>query len=177
MNKLNRIANFVAGIAIIICCILVAIYPDDGYKVAMLFIFIALFISGIREIVYYVKMARYMNGGRIVLYKGMIFAELGMVTLFMANIPEEYVFLYLLGCIIFSGLVDILRAREMKAYEAPSWKVKMAIGVISVVLALVCLFFLRSSEAFVYAFALCFVPSGLARISSAFKKSEIIYIQ
>lgn len=65
--------------------------------------------------------------GKRILYNGMIIFDLGAFTVALADIPRFYIMIYLMGGIIFTGAIEILRAMEKKKLGA-GYKFKLVQG-------------------------------------------------
>ena len=138
---------------------------------------LSLFVYGIKTLIYYITMTRHMVGGRIMLYLAVVVLDLGMFTMMLTNIPKMYIALYLVVVYAFSGAIDILRALEAKKYQAPSWRFSLISGIINVVIAILCIVFIGSTNMIVYLYSAGLIYSAIARIITAFRKTAIVYIQ
>ena len=177
MNSIQRLMNFFISLAMILGSILMIINPEKGYVVITVILSLGLVFSGIGSILYYFKMARHMVGGKIIFIRGIIVFDLGLFTYSISDIPKIYVLMYLLIIHGFSGLVEILRAIEGKNNGQKRWKLKLSHGVLDFSLALVCLFVIHSVQFTVMIYCFGVFYSALVRMASAFRKTEIVYIQ
>ena len=183
MSSGQRIKNILIGALIILGAVILIIFPEDGILITAAILSLSLFFYGIKTLIYYLTMARHMVGGRIMLYLGIIVLDLGMFTMMLTNIPRDqdnekmYIALYLVVVYAFSGAIDILRALEAKKYSAPSWKFSLISGVINVVVAILCIVFIGSSDMIVYLYCAGLIYSAIVRIVTAFRKTAIVYIQ
>jgi uncharacterized membrane protein HdeD (DUF308 family) len=84
--------------------------------------------------------------------------------------------LYLAGLHGFSGFIDIMRAIESKKMNA-SWKLNISHGIINVLIALLCLVFLKTVWVATLCYSLGLIYSGIIRIIQAFRRTAIVYIQ
>ena len=77
MSKFRRVLNVLTGLFMILCGILVMLMESaDGLKLALIFIQFGMTFRGFGAIHYYLTMAKYMVGGRSVLYRGMIYLDM-----------------------------------------------------------------------------------------------------
>ena len=114
------------------------------------------------------------------LFIGIIALDAGMLSLSLQDSPREFMIFYLLGTFAFSGLVDVLRARESRRVGARSWRLTLIIGAINLALAIfagVFGFALKKTDTVSYIYGAGLVYSGIIRIISAFRRTEIVYIQ
>ena len=179
MSKFQRILNIVSGLFFLGCGMLMLISPNKGYYFVALILSLSLILWGIRLLVYYVTMARYMVGGKFILFFGLIILDCGLFTVTLASVPPMYVVLYLLVVHAFGGLVDILRGNEARRLEAPKWQRSIAFGAINIIIALValgCGILRNSPDVVVVIYGLGMIYSAFGRIISAFRRTEIIYI-
>ena len=152
---------------------------EDGFLLVSTLLSLGLIVFGARNLIYYFSMARHMVNGRSILYLGVIALDFGIFTLSIANGRGAFVALYLLGVYAFSGVIDILRAREARQFEAPSWRLRLAEGIANIGVAAAAVVFglfrgdLRSVT-LIYAAGLLY--SALLNPISAFRKTAIVYI-
>ena len=176
MTRLQRIRETAFGLITVLYAATLIISREEAYPVIVSVLSLIYTVKGISTIWYYFTMARYMTGGRSILYKGVILLDFGIITESLTNVPTVYVLLYLIVIHAFAGAVEILRAREAAKYGG-SWKLKMFHGIVDLVLALICIIFIRQQGIAVIIFAAGLIYSAILRIVSAFRKTRIIYIQ
>lgn len=179
MTKFERIGTFAAGLVTVLCCIILIVLRGKGYAVLLYILGLSLIITGIRSLVYFFFMARHMVGGKMILFIGIVYLDFGMFTLTLRDEPLVYVVLYLLGFYAFSGLVDILRARESYRISG-HWKYTMSMGIAHVVIAgaaLFCGIVLRSPLLLVRLYCLGLLYSGIGQIIQSLQTTTIAYIQ
>ena len=169
--------NVLIGILIILGAVILIAFPEEGIIITASILSLSLFVYGIKTLIYYITMTRHMVGGRIMLYLAVVVLDLGMFTMMLTNIPKMYIALYLVVVYAFSGAIDILRALEAKKYQAPSWRFSLISGIISVVIAILCIVFIGSTNMIVYLYSAGLIYSAIARIVTAFRKTAIVYIQ
>jgi uncharacterized membrane protein HdeD (DUF308 family) len=177
MSGGQRIKNVLIGILIILGAVILIAFPEEGIIITASILSLSLFVYGIKTMIYYITMTRHMVGGRIMLYLAVVVLDLGMFTMMLTNIPKMYIALYLVVVYAFSGAIDILRALEAKKYQAPSWRLSLISGIISVVIAILCIVFIGSTNMIVYLYSAGLIYSAIARIVTAFRKTAIVYIQ
>lgn len=176
MTKGRRVREVLTGLAMILCAILLALFTEEAYPFITLVLALSLLLSGIRMLVFYLRMARYMVGGRAMLYRSIILIDLGLFTVSLTQIPLIYVVLYLAGIHIFTGAIDILRSMEARGIDG-RWKLNMVHGIVNILIAALCLFNLKSTVVAVEIYCLGLAWSGIIRIIQAFRKQAIVYIQ
>ena len=177
MSSGQRIKNILIGALIILGALILIVFPEEGLIITAGILSLSLFIYGIKTLIYYITIARHMVGGRIMLYLAVVVLDLGMFTLMLTNIPKIYIVLYLVVVYAFSGAIDILRALEAKKYQASSWRFSLISGIINVVVAILCVVFIGSSNMIVYLYCAGLIYSAIVRIVTAFRKTAIVYIQ
>ena len=177
MSGGQRIKNVLIGILIILGAVILIAFPEEGIIITASILSLSLFVYGIKTLIYYITMTRHMVGGRIMLYLAVVVLDLGMFTMMLTNIPKMYIALYLVVVYAFSGAIDIMRALEAKKYQAPSWRLSLISGIISVVIAILCIVFIGSTNMIVYLYSAGLIYSAIARIITAFRKTAIVYIQ
>ena len=180
MNIYQRIKSFAAGVILIIYGILVMLVPESGYMILLLVLFLFLLFSGAKMLLYYFKMARFMVGGKSVLFEGVILLDAAIFTATLTTLKPFYLILYLVGAYAVAGVIAILRSFEEKKCESPAWKFKFASGLLNIVIAAVAVIsglFLKSADIPVYIYGGGMIYSGIMRIISGFRKTPSIYIQ
>ena len=177
MSTGQRFINVFTGLLTIALGIYLILDPADGFTVVATILSFSLSVCGIRYLVYYFTMARHMVGGKLMLYVSIIALDLGIFTASLLDTPNFYIILYLIGMHAFSGVIDILRGLEARSYGGASWKLSIAHGAVSILIAIACVVFLRSVNVLVYIYAAGLIYSALMRIAAAFRRTAIIYIQ
>lgn len=177
MSGGQRIKNVLIGVLIILGAVILIAFPEEGIIITASILSLSLFVYGIKTLIYYITMTRHMVGGRIMLYLAVVVLDLGMFTMMLTNIPKMYIALYLVVVYAFSGAIDILRALEARKYQAPSWRFSLISGIINVVIAILCIVFIGSTNMIVYLYSAGLIYSAIVRIITAFRKTAIVYIQ
>ncbi|MBQ3418112.1 MAG: DUF308 domain-containing protein [Ruminococcus sp.] len=177
MSSGQRIKNIVIGVLIILGCVILIAFPQEGIVITAAILSLSLFIYGITRLIYYFTMARHMVGGRIMLYLGIIILDLGMFTMMLTDIPRIYIVLYLLVIYAFAGAIDVLRSLEAKKYQTALWKLSLISGIINLAVAILCVVFIESPRMIVYFYCAGLIYSAIIRIVTALRKTAIVYIQ
>lgn len=179
MTIFQRFKGALAGLGIIILGIIMIIGGESSIEVIIDILGLFLLFTGIRYLIYYFKTGRFVVGGRMILYIGIILFDFGLFTITLNDEPVVIVVVYLIAFYAFAGLVDILRAFEAKKQEGP-WKAKLLLGIIEVAVAGLSLYFglvLRSPSDVVFVYGCGLVISGIMRIANSFRRTAIVYIQ
>ncbi|SFD09040.1 DUF308 domain-containing protein [Butyrivibrio sp. YAB3001] len=177
MTYLQRINSVISGIISIAVAVLLILYPNYAYAVILTILGFGLMIAGIKTLIYFFTMARYMVGGKVSLYKGVILFDFAAFTLSLTNVPKIYILIYLAGIHAFSGLVEILRANEARNNGAKNFKLKFAHGIIDVFMAICCFVFIKKTNTAVFIYSLGIIYSAILRIITAFRKSTLMYVR
>lgn len=176
MTSGKRIGNFLIGLLMILVGGMVLIDPNEGYGVAVAVLQLLLLFYGIKHLVYYFSLARFMVGGITVFYKGIVLLDLALFAFLMDDLPRRVVMLYLVGMMGFAGLVDILKSFESKRIEAPSWKYTFSYGLLKILIAFTGLFFINSFRMLSYIYCIGMFHGAISRIVTACRKTAIVYI-
>ena len=177
MTKWQRIKNILSGLVMIPAAILLSWFPNEGLILIVLIIGLSAAVRGIGKLIYYFSMARYMVGGKNILFQGIIYLDFGIFTIGFADIPARYIMIFLLIGYVFYGLIDIMRAMEIRRRSTDGWRFKFALGLGNLALAIVCITQVNSTRMTVYIYSLGMLFSAFGRIISAFRKSALIYVQ
>ncbi len=178
MNKFQRAKNLIKGLIMMAAGGIVLFVPGDTYIILLFLLAMALVLSGINTLAYYFTMARFMTGGKIMLYKGIIVLNFGMLTGSLADVPRIYVMMYLIGIHAFSGLVEILRALEAKRYGGGrSWHLKLGHGLLNIGMCILCCIFIRHAKTVSIIYAMGIIYSAILTIAATFRKTDVVYIQ
>jgi uncharacterized membrane protein HdeD (DUF308 family) len=151
-------------------------FSTVGYSTVLLILSIILLAYGIRMILFYFTMARHMNGGRYMLYRGILFTDLALLTFSLQDVPVIYIMTYLIGLLGFSGAVDIFRAFDARKIQA-RWKGKLIRGVITLAFAIYAFLNLNTPQYCVFIYSASLFYNALMRLASAFRRTELITIQ
>lgn len=180
MTRLRRVLNVISGIIVILAGVALFIIPaDDGIKFVLFFMGTAMTFRGLGILYYYLTMAKHMVGGRNVLYRGMIFLDLGILASSLIEHPMAFAVIYIALLHVFNGAVSVLRANEARKYGG-HWRLKMAYGVTHILLALAVVVIgvgMGQMQVAVWAYAAGIIYSSCLKIATAFRRTSIVYIQ
>lgn len=178
MSGFQRIRGVLIGLVMLIAAFAFIAYPsEDVYITIVTILALGLAIAGIRDIIFYFRMARHMIGGKMILIQGAIIFDFAILTGALASVPKIYILLYLIGIHAFSGVVEILRAMEAKNSVDGPWKMKFGHGLVNLALAALCLIFIRHSNTAIMIYSVGLIYSGIMRILNAFRRTSFILIQ
>ena len=107
MNKLTRFRYFMTGLFIMTISILMLIFPDLGYVLALLILGFYQLIKGFQQLIYFFSMGIHMVGGKIILYRALITIDLGIFTLSIHGIGQRYIMIYFIFYFIFAGIASV----------------------------------------------------------------------
>lgn len=155
-------------------------HPIKGLPFVLMIIGVGMTMRGFGALYYYFTMARAMVGGKSVLYRGIIYLDLGLLTTSISNNPDFFIIVYIAILNLFTGAVILLRVKETREMGSKHWKMNFALGIINIVTAIAVVvselvFHSTATAVYVYAFGLIY--SGVLRIRSAFLRTAIVYIQ
>lgn len=176
MTKWQRIENFIIGIVIMLGGAVLALAGSESVPLIVLLLALSLVITGLKMLIYYFSLARHMVDGDQILIQGLILFDLGAFTCTLTNYSTVYIMGYLIAVHAFSGFVDVTRALEAKRLSAPSWKLNFSTGVVNIILAVLCIVFLRSESIAVYIYSAGLIWSAIAKIITSFRKTAVVYI-
>ena len=179
MSKLQRTGAILLGLLMVAAAVLIFALPgtENGLLIILLILGFMFAASGVKDIVRFFSTARFMVGGRLILFRGVIMLDFGLFSLSLYDASSLIVSLYLIGIFVFYGVVDILMAREAKRLSSSRWKLRMLSGAVKVLLGIACLVFIKNESILEIFFGVNLCYSGLDRIVYAFRKTEAAYIQ
>lgn len=177
MTRLQKIKEIATALVYLLLAVIIMSSPTKGYSIVIYLLAALFFGRGITNIAYYFTMARFMVGGRTSLYIGIIMLDLGILTGTLTDVPHFYILAYLIAIHAFSGAVEVLRANETRRVGAGSWKLKMSHGMIDIIIAIVCIIFIKQLNVAVIIYCFGLVYSAVLRIISACRKTTLVYIQ
>ncbi len=173
MTTGQKLKNIFSGLVMIAMAIILMCFPQDGYDLVVALLALSMACSGLGFLIYYFTMARFMVGGRLTLYQGLILFDAGLFAASLSDIPRIYLILYLVLIHAFSGVIEILRTVEVIRQGSRSWKLKLAHGITDLFMALLCIYFIHSLTTAVVIYSLGIFYSGGMRIISACRKNVI----
>ena len=177
MGKARRVFNVLTGLFTILFGLFMFSGQDRAYTAMLFFLEFALIIRGVRLLVYYNSMARHMVGGKIILYEGIFFLDLGLLFVSIDDLPWMYVMLYLVIGLAISGVVDLLRANEIRLLESGHWKYHAFTGIVKILATVISFASFKYPFILVGVYSFGVVHSGAAKIISAVRPGAIVYIE
>lgn len=177
MNKITRILNILAGLAIIFISLFMFAFPDFGYIFATIILGCVLLLDGMKQLIYFFSMGIHMVGGKIILYRALITLDVGFFTVSIHGTGQRYIMFYFVMYYFFIGIVSIFRALEARRLEAGAWKMKLVQGLFDIMVTIICLFNNNSAGTMLDILCIALIISAVTRIGMALRKNAIIYIQ
>ena len=178
MTVYQRIKKILFSLIMFAVALFFFINPsDNAYRIVVGILSIGLAIAGIKDIVFYFRMARHMVGGKMILIQGVIILDFAIITGSFTNVPKIYILLYLIGIHAFSGVVEILRSMEARRTVDGPWKMKFFHGIVNFILAIACLIFIRRSNTALIIYSLGLMYSAVVRLFDAFGKTTFVVIE
>ncbi|MBE6018031.1 MAG: hypothetical protein E7233_10610 [Lachnospiraceae bacterium] len=176
MNKLKRVINVVLGLIYVIAALIIMLIRDEGYLIVLMILAASLLVYSVKQIIYYLTMARYMVGGGIIFVEGVILFDLALLSFLVNSIPQQYVMIYLLFYYVLSGVISILRAVEAAKMHAPGWFFKLIRGIVIILIAIAGMLFSGSAATVSLIYAIGLIYSAVLRFITAFRKEETVLV-
>ena len=176
MTKLQRVRNIFVALVMLMVAAVMLYYGAESFLFVVTFLAISILASGVGTLFYYFTMARYTVGGKTMLYKGVILLEIGLFTWSINDVPRVYILIYLAAIHAFSGLVEVLRARETGLQGFRHYKLKLTHGIVDIAMALCCLLFIGSARTAVNIYCAGVAYSALMRIITACRRAPVYHI-
>ncbi len=179
MTRSKRILYVIEGIIMILFSGLLAAYPDIALNLVMFIVGVGMTLRGLRTLFYYFTMARYMVGGKLVLYHSFIFLDAGALITALAKNPVLSAAVYISFIHAFAGLVDVLRSFETRKLGAKQWKWTAMFGAAQILMAVLVFIsgvFWKRADMMVYVYAFGLLLAAVNRIITAFRRTMIVYI-
>ncbi len=177
MTNMQRLKEIFIALLLFAAAVLLLVFSEEGYLFLLSILSLVFFCAGVKELFYFVTIGRFMVEGKGALYRGIIKVDIGIVTGTLTDVPPIYILIYLLVAYLFSALVELLRALEMKREGARSWKFKAAEGVVCMILAAACLIFSSSQSTVVIIYGIGLLYTAVSRFILAFRRTKFVYFQ
>ena len=177
MSYLQRVKSFMAGIGMLLAVLILLLAGNNGVSLIVLILAFSLILRGVRSLIYYLSMARFMVGGLTSFFAGVFLIDFGIVSISLADEARIYIFLYLAGWNAFSGLISLLRAWESYRNKGRSWILNTLYGIVNIGILICCFIFRDSPTTLATLYCAGLGYSGILRIINAFRRTEIVYIQ
>lgn len=177
MGSAKRVSYFFLGLIMMLCSLIMFWYPEVGYQVVLLILELMLLIRGIRQLIFYFCMARHMVGGISIFYHGILLFDAGLFALNLHDVPRMYAMLYLIGYMLFSGVIDAGRANEVRKQNSGHWKYQLFSGIIKILVSFICINYLDSMEIIAMIYGIGLLHSALLHIVTAFRRTAVVYVQ
>ena len=172
MTLFQRIKNGLLGMVLLAAGIVFILKPTEmAYLVVLTVLALSLAVLGIKDIIFYFRLARHMVGGKMILIQGVIILDFALFTATLSGVPRVFILIYLIALYAFSGVVKILRAMEARHTVAGPWKLNLVHGLVSLAIALCCLIFMKKPDTAVVIYGVGLIYSGVERILDVFRKT------
>ena len=90
MSTLQRIEYSLAGLVRVLFGIFMIYKPFESYVPIARILVAVLVLMGLRNLLYYVLMARHMVGGKMILFIGMLFMDFGIFSYSLVERPKLF---------------------------------------------------------------------------------------
>ncbi|MCF0229224.1 MAG: DUF308 domain-containing protein [Parasporobacterium sp.] len=177
MSSGKRVLDCLIGLLMLFCAFIILLLPETGYVVVVAVMDILLLVSGIRLLIFYFRMARHMVDGLRIFFKGVFLVDLAIFAISLNNISKVFVILYLIGIFAVNGGLRAFRALDGRKHGTKHWRFSLAVGICSVVIAILALIFMNNMYILMGLCFICLLYTGIMRIVNAFKKSAIVYVE
>ncbi len=175
MTIWQKLRNVLLAVSMIFIGAAMLVFGEKAYMAIIGIFSLTLEIMGLRMLWFYFRMARHMVGGRNILFRGLLFFDFGLFTGSLVWVPRLYVLMYFAGTMAFSGVVDLMWAKEARKIQS-SWRFKTFQGVVKMLFAISCLLFMRSGTRVVDICAVGFIFSAVMSIVNTFRRQQVIMI-
>ena len=179
MTKGKRIINILQSLAMIFFAFVMIAFKDASLSLITAIIGTGLLYRGFGSLIYYFRMSRFMVGGKLSLYRGMIFLDLGLFTASLSEAGSVYIIFYISVLNLFAGAVAVFRASDSKKLGSSKWLYKAAYGTALMSLSVIVLigeFIWHNRDIAVYTYCAGIMISAIRMFTDAFKKTAIPYI-
>ena len=173
----KKIIQILIAVGIFLVALILILAPEGALEIVATILCILLLAAGIRYLVIFFLMARYMVGGRTIFFTGLILLDMSFLCGVVLERSHKLLLLYLVGMHAFYGVVQLLRALEEKKYETAAWKFKLLTASVNLVISVACIFFIRQESTMALIFAGGLIYTAIVRIIEAFRKEEEVVIQ
>ena len=177
MSRSKRIKYIIQGLLMLLCVAILQIDYNIGVDIIIIIWAVYMAIYAVNQLLYYITLARYMVGGMRVLFKALLVLNIVIEIWLLSDIPKVYIMIYLAAGLAFGGLVDVLRAMETRKLQGVGWKIKLTQGCITIMMAVISLFYVNSARMIVYFFSFGLISSAITKITEAFRKTAVVYIR
>ena len=103
MTIWQKLKNILLAVSMIIIGVAMLFYGEKAYMAIIGVVSLVLEVMGLRKLIFYFSMARYMVGGRNILFRGILLFDFGIFTGSLVWVPKGYILRYLAGTLAFSG--------------------------------------------------------------------------
>lgn len=158
---------------------IIMIKTEYAMSLALACIGIGMTLRGFNSLYYYLTMAKNMVGGKLVLYWGIIYLELGLLSSTLSGHPSIFAIVYIAILLGFSGVVSILRANESRK-AGGHWRLRLSYGAAEVLMTAAIIVsgaVYHETTAALYIYGAALIYSAALRMVSAFRRADIVYIQ
>ena len=177
MSFTKKIVEIISSVGILFLALILLMGQNDALEIAAGILCLTMLVVGIRYMVIYFTMARYMVDGRKLFYYGLIILDMSFLCGVVLDRSHRLLLLYLVGMHAFYGVVQLLRALEEKKYDTSAWKFKLLTALINLGISVACIFFIRQESTMAMIFGGGLIYTAVVKFITAFRKEENYVIQ
>ena len=178
MSKLRRFFILLASIVTILIGVVILLNPKEtSYVIVCIILGVVITYKGLKTLFFYISSARHMVGGTRIFVNSIIYLDLGSISLFLLLESPFLGMLYIVSLFMLLGVIDVLRALEIKRNEGKLWWLKLCKGIIVICIAIFCFIFATSESLMLLIVGIGWIIYGVEGIAQTFTKSSVIYIE
>ena len=177
MGKINNLWGFAIDLGFIAIGFAVIFCPQDvAILIIALFTGIRVTLKGIIKIIYYFASARLMVGGKKIAINGVIQLDFGLLSFFVLLKTPKFAVIYLLILVGIAGIIDILRAFDIRRSKGKKWQLKIIKGIILITAIIFGFVFINTPNVALTFFGIVFILEGISRILLSIHSGAVTYI-
>ena len=118
-----------------------------------------------------------MVGGKKILYRGILYLDIGVVLLSASMLPDIFLSFCLAAVLLYNGAMQIPSIILQKTSQISTWKFNALYSGIMLLGAVLCTVFYHNQDVVVCSFAIAAIFGACYNIYDATKKTSVAFIQ
>ena len=177
MTRFQRFENIIIGLVMLLSGIVMTVDPEDGFPFIAMLLVLSMLFTGIRTLAFYFSMARFMVGGRSILFAGVFILDFSLYAASLTDEPRVFILVYLVMFHAFYGVVNLLKGILERRTGVASWRTGILQGTGNLIILMASILFLRSEKILVWIYCAGLFYTAAVRIITGFRRTDMVYIQ
>lgn len=184
MGKASKILNFLKSLLMIVIGLAIMEMPiESSHVIAAVVLGFLVTYKGLKNFIFYLASARHMIGGGKILINSLILMNFGILSFLVLFKSLLFATVYLVSIFVVIGVIDILRAFEIRKNQSKGWRLQLLKGILLVLVSIATIILIAidrdsadQDSLAILMFSIVWIVQGVSGIVKTFRKTSVAYV-